>query len=152
MLVSSTGSLTISLSIEIGFFISVVPLSTCRSCDATLIRTAQADSLARAGQHSRREPNSLFPDRVETERRTIPPGEASDGVPGLRHSHEDQEQYRAFYWRRKADGPESRLDLIPLEFLESSVAVKYGPYKSKRGQKDFFLDAWNHAFGHLENF
>src|SRR5437899_245490 len=85
MLVSSTGSLTISLSIEIGFFISVVPLSTCRSCDATLIRTAQADSLARAGQHGRREPCSLFPDRVETERRTIPPGEASDGVPGLRH-------------------------------------------------------------------
>ena len=51
-----------------------------------------------------------------------------------------------------------RFDLIPFEFLESvasvlsSGAVKYGPYNWKRGQKDFFLDAWNHAFTHLEKF
>src|SRR5260370_28684202 len=51
-----------------------------------------------------------------------------------------------------------RFDLIPFEFLESvagvlsSGAVKYGPYNWKRGQKDFFLDAWNHAFVHLEKF
>jgi len=51
-----------------------------------------------------------------------------------------------------------RLDLIPFEFLESvarvlsSGAVKYGPYNWKRGQKQFFLDAWNHAFVHLERF
>jgi len=34
----------------------------------------------------------------------------------------------------------------------SSGAVKYGPYNWKRGRKDFFLDAWNHAFVHLEKF
>ena len=51
-----------------------------------------------------------------------------------------------------------RFDLIPYEFLESvarvltSGAVRYGPYNWKRGQKDFFLDAWNHAFVHLQNF
>ena len=51
-----------------------------------------------------------------------------------------------------------RFDLIPFEFLQSvagalsSGAVKYGPYNWKRGQKDFFLDAWNHAFVHLEKF
>ena len=51
-----------------------------------------------------------------------------------------------------------RFDLIPFEFLESvahvlsSGAVKYGPYNWKRGQKDFFLDAWNHAFVHLQKF
>jgi dATP/dGTP diphosphohydrolase len=27
-----------------------------------------------------------------------------------------------------------------------------GPYNWKRGQKDFFLDAWNHAFVHLQKF
>jgi Domain of unknown function (DUF5664) len=52
----------------------------------------------------------------------------------------------------------SRFDLIPFEFLESvagaltSGAVKYGPYNWKRGRKDFFLDAWNHAFVHLLKF
>ena len=51
-----------------------------------------------------------------------------------------------------------RFDLIAFEFLEavaralSSGADKYGPYNWKRGQKDFFLDAWNHAFTHLEKF
>src|SRR5438093_12333597 len=45
-----------------------------------------------------------------------------------------------------------RFELIPFESLESVAevltrgAVKYGPYNWKRGQKDFFLDAWNHAF------
>src|SRR5439155_14372890 len=51
-----------------------------------------------------------------------------------------------------------RFDLIPFEFLESIAevlsagAVKYGPYNWKRGRKDFFLDAWNHAFVHLQKF
>ena len=51
-----------------------------------------------------------------------------------------------------------RFDLIPFEFLEAvaevltSGAVKYGPYNWKRGNKDFFLDAWNHAFVHLQKF
>ncbi len=51
-----------------------------------------------------------------------------------------------------------RFDLIPFEFLESvagalsSGAIKCGPYNWKRGEKDFFLDAWNHAFVHLQKF
>jgi hypothetical protein len=51
-----------------------------------------------------------------------------------------------------------RFDLIPLEFLEavamalSTGAIQYGPYNWKRGGKDFFLDAWNHAFVHLQKF
>ena len=51
-----------------------------------------------------------------------------------------------------------RFDLIPFEFLESVAealtrgTAKYGPYNWKRGQKDFFLDAWNHAFVHLQKF
>ena len=51
-----------------------------------------------------------------------------------------------------------RFDLIPFEFLESVAevltrgAARYGPYNWKRGQKDFFLDAWNHAFVHLQKF
>ena len=51
-----------------------------------------------------------------------------------------------------------RFDLIPFEFLEAFAEVltrganKYGPYNWKRGQKDFFLDAWNHAFVHLQRF
>ena len=51
-----------------------------------------------------------------------------------------------------------RFDLIPFEFLESVAevltrgAVKYGPYNWKRGRKEFFLDAWNHAFVHLQKF
>jgi hypothetical protein len=58
---------------------------------------------------------------------------------------------------KRADRKPS-FDLIPFEFLESvahvlsSGAVKYGPYNWKRGQKDFFLDAWNHAFVHLQKF
>ena len=51
-----------------------------------------------------------------------------------------------------------RFDLVPFEFLESVAevltrgAARYGPYNWKRGQKDFFLDAWNHAFVHLQKF
>ena len=51
-----------------------------------------------------------------------------------------------------------RFDLIPFEFLESVArvlsagAVKYGPYNWKRGREDFFPDAWNHAFVHLQKF
>ena len=51
-----------------------------------------------------------------------------------------------------------RFDLIPFEFLESvaqvlsSGAATYRPYHWKRGQKDFFLDTWNHALTHLEKF
>lgn len=51
-----------------------------------------------------------------------------------------------------------RFDLIPFEFLESVAevltegAVRYGAYNWKRGRKDFFLDAWNHAFVHLQRF
>ncbi len=51
-----------------------------------------------------------------------------------------------------------RFDLIPFEFLESVAevlttgAAKYGPNNWKRGRKDFFLDAWNHAFVHLQRF
>ncbi len=58
----------------------------------------------------------------------------------------------------KRDDRKPRFDLIPFEFLESVAhvlsagAVKYGPYNWKRGQKDFFLDAWNHALVHLEKF
>jgi hypothetical protein len=33
----------------------------------------------------------------------------------------------------------------------SSGTVKYGGITG-RGQKDFFLDAWNHAFVHLRKF
>ena len=51
-----------------------------------------------------------------------------------------------------------RFDLIPFEFLESVAdvltagAARYGPCNWKRGKKDFFLDAWNHAFAHLQKF
>jgi len=51
-----------------------------------------------------------------------------------------------------------RFDLIPFEFLESVAevltrgAARYGPYNWKRGKKDFFLDAWNHTFVHLQKF
>ena len=51
-----------------------------------------------------------------------------------------------------------RFDLIPFEFLESVAdvltegAARYGRCNWKRGQKDFFLDPWNHAFVHLQKF
>ena len=36
--------------------------------------------------------------------------------------------------------------------IRSSLAVEFEPCTRKRGQKDFFLDAWNHAFVHLQKF
>ena len=51
-----------------------------------------------------------------------------------------------------------RFDLIPFVFLEAVAevltkgAATYGPHNWKRGDKDFFLDAWNHAFVHLQKF
>jgi hypothetical protein len=51
-----------------------------------------------------------------------------------------------------------RFDLVPYEFLEAlaeiltSGAATYGPHNWQRGQKDFFIDAWNHAFAHLQLF
>lgn len=58
----------------------------------------------------------------------------------------------------KREDRKPRFDLIRFEFLESvarvlsSGAVKYGPYNWKQRRKDFFLDAWKHAFVHLEKF
>jgi dATP/dGTP diphosphohydrolase len=54
---------------------------------------------------------------------------------------------------RRVDGQRSAF-----EFLESvaevltRAAARDGPYNRKRGQKDFFFDAWNHAFEHLQKF
>ena len=31
-------------------------------------------------------------------------------------------------------------------------AAKYGPHNWQRDGKDFFIDAWNHAFVHLQRF
>ena len=51
-----------------------------------------------------------------------------------------------------------RFDLIPFEFLEADAdeltegAAKYGEHNWKRGDAEFFLDAWNHAFVHLQKF
>src|SRR5712664_3135525 len=51
-----------------------------------------------------------------------------------------------------------RFDLIPFEFLEAVAmvltagAARFGDYNWKRGGKEFFLDAWNHAFVHLQKF
>jgi dATP/dGTP diphosphohydrolase len=44
------------------------------------------------------------------------------------------------------------------EFLEAAAEVltrganKYGPYNWKRGENDFFLDARNYTFVHLQKF
>src|SRR5690349_16687004 len=51
-----------------------------------------------------------------------------------------------------------RFDLVPHEFLEALAEVltagaeTYGAYNWQRGQRDFFIDAWNHAFVHLQMF
>lgn len=51
-----------------------------------------------------------------------------------------------------------RFDLIPFEFLEEVAdaltegAAKYGPHNWKRGDAEFFRDAWSHAFVHLQKF
>ena len=72
--------------------------------------------------------------------------------------HENRRNIRRFPGGARRTDRKPRFDLIPFEFLESvaevltRAAVKYGPYNWKRGQKDFFLDAWNHAFVHLQKF
>jgi hypothetical protein len=38
------------------------------------------------------------------------------------------------------------------DFGSTGFNPRSGPYNWKRGQKDFFLDAWNHAFVHLQKF
>ena len=72
--------------------------------------------------------------------------------------HGNRHNIRRFPGGARRTDRKPRFDLIPFEFLESvaevltSGAVKYGPYNWKRGRKDFFLDAWNHAFVHLQKF
>jgi len=57
----------------------------------------------------------------------------------------------------RSDG-KPRFDLLPYEFLEAVAEVltagaeTYGVHNWQRGQKDFFIDAWNHAFVHLQMF
>ena len=71
---------------------------------------------------------------------------------------ESQRNARRFPGGARRSDRKPRFDLIPFEFLESVAEAltrgpaKYGPYNWKRGQKDFFLDAWNHAFVHLQKF
>jgi hypothetical protein len=72
--------------------------------------------------------------------------------------HQNQQNSRRFPGGARRTDRKFRFDLIPFEFLESVAealtagAIEYGDYNWKRGQKDFFLDAWNHAFVHLEKF
>jgi dATP/dGTP diphosphohydrolase len=72
--------------------------------------------------------------------------------------HDNRHNTRRFSCGARRADREPRFDLIPFEFLEAvaevltSGAIKYGPFNWKRGQKDFFLDAWNHAFVHLQKF
>jgi hypothetical protein len=86
-------------------------------------------------------------------------------LPPLRHylemgqvQPENRRNVRRFPGGARRTDRKPRFDLIPFEFLEAvaevltSGAVTYGPYNWKRGQKDFFLDAWNHAFVHLQKF
>src|SRR5881296_2397449 len=69
-----------------------------------------------------------------------------------------QHTVRRFPGGARRSDRKPRFDLIPFEFLESVAevltagAVKYGPYNWKRGREDFFPDAWNHAFVHLQKF
>jgi len=71
-------------------------------------------------------------------------------------SHTDHGQHFPGGARRSDRKP--RFDLIPFELLEAIAealtegTAKYGPHNWKRGGKDFFLDAWNHAFVHLQKF
>ena len=75
-----------------------------------------------------------------------------------RARHENWRNIRCFPGGARRMDRKPRFDLIPFEFLEAVAevlthgAVKYGPYNWKRGRKDFFLDAWNHAFVHLQKF
>src|SRR5438552_2887939 len=71
---------------------------------------------------------------------------------------ENRRNIRRFPGGARRTDRKPRFDLIRVEFLEAVAevltrgAVKYGPYNWKLGRKDFFLDAWNHAFVHLEKF
>src|SRR5881398_12169 len=70
--------------------------------------------------------------------------------------HGNRRNTRRFPGGARRSDRKPLFDLIPFEFLESVAevrtrgAAKYGPYNWKRGHKDFFLDAWNHAFVHLQ--
>jgi dATP/dGTP diphosphohydrolase len=72
--------------------------------------------------------------------------------------HENRHNLRCFNAGARRTDRKPRFDLIPFEFLESVAevltegAVRYGAYNWKRWQKGFFLDAWNHAFVHLQKF
>ena len=72
--------------------------------------------------------------------------------------HDNRHKFRRFPGGARRTDRKPRFDLIPFEFLEAvaevltSGAARYGPYNWKRGRKDFFLDAWNHAFVHLQKF
>src|SRR2546427_12296808 len=72
--------------------------------------------------------------------------------------HGKRHHVRRFTGGAQRTDRKSRFDLIPFEFLESVAnvltegAARYGPFNWKRGRKDFFLDAWNHAFVHLQKF
>ena len=72
--------------------------------------------------------------------------------------HGKRRNIRRFPGGARRSDRKPRFDLIPFEFLESIAealtrgAARFGSYNWKRGQKDFFLDAWNHAFVHLQMF
>ena len=72
--------------------------------------------------------------------------------------HGSRRHVRRFAGGTRRTDRKPRFDLIPFEFLESVAevltrgAARYGPCNWKRGRKDFFLDAWNHAFVHLQKF
>jgi len=72
--------------------------------------------------------------------------------------HRNRRNIRRFPSGAKRTDRKPRFDLIPFEFLEAVAevltrgAARYGPYNWKRGEKDFFFDAWNHAFVHLRKF
>ena len=75
-----------------------------------------------------------------------------------RNQPENRRNVRRFVGGARRTDRKPRFDLIPFEFLESVAevltlgAARYGPCNWKRGRKDFFLDAWNHAFVHLQKF
>jgi dATP/dGTP diphosphohydrolase len=72
--------------------------------------------------------------------------------------NKNQHNIRRFPGGARRSDRKPRFDLVPFEFLEAvaevltSGAGRYGPYNWKRGRKDFFLDAWNHALVHLQKF
>jgi Domain of unknown function (DUF5664) len=72
--------------------------------------------------------------------------------------HKNQQSSRRFGGGSRRTDRKLRFDLIPFEFLEAVAevltrgAARYGAWNWKRGKKDFFFDAWNHAFVHLQKF